>query len=61
MLVIVYVLFLNIIIALYLAEFPAPLTPVVKTPKDQFNAPLDADVLAEIAKDLVEPSFAFEP
>jgi hypothetical protein len=60
-LVIVYVLFLNIIIALYLPEFPAPLTPVVKTPNDQFKAPEEADVLAEIANALVEPLFEFDP
>ena len=61
MLVMEYVLFLNMMIALYLPEFPAPLTPVVNTPSDQLRAPEDAEVFAEIARDLVEPSFAFDP
>ena len=50
-----YVLSLKIITALYLAELPAPDTPVVLTPIDQPNAPPEADVLAEIAADLVDP------
>jgi hypothetical protein len=60
-LVVLYVLFLKITIALYLAEFPAPDTPVVFTPIDHPNAPPDADVFAEIAKALVDPLLEFEP
>ena len=60
-LVIEYVLFLKIITTLYLAEFPAPATPVEYTPKDQFKVPEEVDVLADIAAALEEPSFALEP
>ena len=47
--------------ALYLAELPAPDTPVVFVPIDQPSAPPEADVFAEIAAALLEPLLAFEP
>jgi hypothetical protein len=60
-LVIEYVLFLKITTTLYLAEFPAPATPVEYTPKDQFSVPEEVDVLADMATALEEPSLALDP